>query len=138
MKLSEVKTILLEAPYVHAGEYVPSCRSDGFMSSSAIKRDYLPFGMFEAVGDTIIELHILDAPLPKIIGTVIDEDPLGDDSNRIVFSLKFKSRPTFNDNLISGKVLQVDSVFGEKDTRSEGLGSFVYALLVKKRIHFSF
>jgi hypothetical protein len=134
MKLHDLKQILSEMPYEHDGEMKREPFKSSFISDGSLKRNYLMLGFIEAL-DELIELHVLNDIPPTVLGTISSKKPSGEDSNRAIFSLRFKPKHTLTKipkEIDSSKIIQVDKVSIDKDFQGFGVASFAYAQLAKR------
>lgn len=134
MKVNELLNILNEMPYVHDGKMKREPFKNTFLSDSSLERNYAMLGFVEA-RDEVVECHILVDDHPNVTGTIKEKHPEGYDSNRVVFSLRFKSKHTIvkiPQKIDQSRILQVDKVSIDKDFEGFGIASFVYAQLAKR------
>lgn len=132
MKTAE---ILGEAPYLHDGEYSPppGMEKETYHSDNTLSRvyDHLFFEVFDGVR---VDFYIQDKL--RLVGTIKKKkQKTQEDSNLIVFSLRFKEHQTivnYPEGISKDKVLQVDSVYTRSEFREFGMASLVYATLVEK------
>ena len=128
MKTSE---ILSETPYLHDGDYTPrDYKKNTFISDRSLARDFKFLGSDVFVNDKIY-FHIIDNL--RVHGTTKQKkDKTNEDSNKIIFSLKFKTTKTINnipDDLKNKNIVQVDSVYVDSEYSGIGIASYVYLML---------
>ena len=126
MKLSEIYKALMESPYQHDGEMEREPFSLTFTSNSSLDRNYKLLGLIE-VEDEMVGLYSLKGAT-KVIGTIKQNKPAPNNelSNRVVFSLKFKSKHTLTkipSDLDQSKIIQVDKVSTDKSFEGFGIAS---------------
>jgi len=129
--------ILCETSYHHEGEYTKP-REIGkiqFVSDSTLSRGYSKIG--ELIGETgeQIDIHFLKQGF-SVIGVVKSKKQIGlkeEDSNRVIFFLRFKQSPTivyYPEGIPKDKVKQVDSAYVSSVYRGFGIASYVYARMI--------
>lgn len=129
-----MKDILVETPYHHDGVMKTRGSTPTFTSDSSISRMYEPLIEFDAKQEMVrfFKLKATD----KVIGVVRRKKPdTKEDSNEIIFTLRFKHKHTLiktPTELKGKKILQVDKVFTDEDFRGEGFASLVYITLAQK------
>ncbi len=134
MKVNELLNILNEMPYVHDGKMKREPFKNTFLSDSSLERNYAMLGFIE-IEDELVDLHILKDDPPCVKGTIKAKKTDGEDSNRVIFALRFKQKHTLvkiPKEVKSEKILQVDKVSIDSTFEGNGLASFVYASLIKR------
>lgn len=105
-----------------------------FTSDSSLARLYEPAFAEITVEGEKISFYMLKAT-KKIIGTIKATKPdTKQESNQIIFSIKFKSSTTLvkvPSELDSSKILQVDRTAIDPEYEGQGIASFVYISLAK-------
>ncbi len=131
MNLDLHRKIVQEMPYIHAGSMEREAFWNSFISNTSLVRLYGPLGAIQA-GSEYVELHNLKNH-PRVIGTVKAQKD-GEESNRIVFSLRFKVHHTLVNvppGVDEARVIQVDKVSTERALEGMGIASYAYSELVK-------
>lgn len=121
-------------PYEHDGEMKREPFKNTFISTQALTRTYANLGAIE-IADEYVELHILDADHPRVIGTIKAKKEGGEQSNRVIFSLRFKTAHTLvkvPDSVQELSIVQVDKVSIDREFQSFGIASYAYSLLAKR------
>lgn len=114
---------LLEMPYLHSGDYEPD-RPRRMSESAKLRTTTL---LFNSNG---VEFRIMNEE-SCVYGFVYDASTK---DNQIVFQLRFKDSPTitnFPPEISQDDVLQVDSVYMDRNYRNETLCATVYEHLVR-------
>ena len=102
------------------------------ISDRSLERDYKLIGEI-SVTDNLVRFFMLDKT--QVYGVVKDKNELDEDSNRVVFVVRFKNRHTIAnlpEQVDESKILQIDGVSVSRELKGLGIASFVYTLLVKR------
>lgn len=133
MKLNQIKKLISEMPFQHPGSMKRELTGNSFISKNTLTRNYKFLGMIEA-DDMFVELHLLDDDLPHVIGTVQAVKPDGEQTNKNIFTLRFKQNLTIKNipkELDVSKTVQVDNVSVWKTFEGYGIASYAYSRLAE-------
>jgi hypothetical protein len=129
---------LLEMPYVYSDGRHSDSKVQNLVciSSGSLTRDYELLGTVSTdSGTDEISLHLLKDPYAMLVrGVVPVINEYGNQTNQIVFGLKFKRRlmTELPVDMLAESCRQVDSVFIDPLYRGVGISSAVYKELVTR------
>ena len=101
------------------------------ISDRSLERDYKLIGEISVTGN-LVRFFMLDKT--QVYGTVKDKNELDEDSNRVVFVVRFKNHHTIAnlpEQVDESNILQIDGVSVSRELKGLGIASFVYTMLVK-------